>query len=52
MFWKKWVPWEGSTAMPASLHSTMARAPAIWCQATGMPSQGSEVPQRPGPMSR
>ena len=50
--WKKCEPWLGSTVMPAMLVSTIDRAPAMLDQSTGIPSHGSELPQRPKPMRR
>ena len=47
MFWKKCDPCEGATSKSAKLASTITRAPEIWSHFTGMPSQGSRVPQRP-----
>ena len=38
--------------MPGSAVSTMTRAALICSQLTGMPSQGSDDPQRPGPTRR
>ena len=50
-FWKKWLPWEGAILKSRNPASTIARAPEIWSQATGIPIQGSREPQRPTPMS-
>ena len=41
MFWKKWLPCDGVTWRSLKPASTMARAPEIWSQVTGIPSQGS-----------
>ena len=46
-FKKKWAPWLGSTSMPGSVDSTIAAAPEICPQLTGIPSQGSELPHLP-----
>ena len=50
MFWKKCVPWLGSTCMSGSPVSTITLACEMSDQAHGMPSQRSVDPRRPATM--
>ena len=50
IFWKKCVPWLGSTWNPGMEYSTMTFASEMSLQMTGMPRFGSDEPQRPGPI--
>ena len=52
MLWKKCEPWLRSTFIDGSVASTMALAPPICDHSTGMPSHGSELPQRPKPIEQ